>query len=70
MIIKMPRGNGRKRNYICDDCKDEIATFSNYDKARAEGWAISYTRLKCYCPKCAPYHRHVGCSGGVNTWIT
>ena len=70
MIIKLPRGNGRKRNYICDDCRRKIATFTSYDNARKAGWAVSYTRKKCYCPICAPYHRHVGCSGGVDTWIT
>lgn len=63
MIVKIPHDKERKKNYVCDDCKETISTFSSYEKARADGWAISRSRKYCYCPKCAPYHRNVGCAG-------
>lgn len=54
-----------KRNYICDDCHKEIGQFSSYTNARAANWAITRNRKNCYCPKCAPRHRNVGCYGSV-----
>lgn len=51
------------RDYVCDDCGKEKARFKNYDEARhTAGWAVSWERTYCYCPKCAPFHR----LGGAN----
>ena len=55
-----------QRAYCCDDCKNNTEWFSNRDKALAAGWAVgrySPKGRKCYCPACAPNHRHVGCKG-------
>lgn len=60
MISKIRYPDGR--TYICDDCGKEVAKFKNYEEARAAGWAVSWERTYCYCPKCAPYHR----LGGAN----
>ena len=56
------------RNYLCDDCKKEVQQFKSLMRARAAGWAISRDRKNCFCPKCAPRHRNVGCYGGVCAW--
>lgn len=45
------------RRYICDDCGKAVQHFKSYDDARRAGWAVSWERTYCYCPKCAPYHR-------------
>lgn len=58
MISKIRYPDGR--TYICDDCKASAGKFKNYDAARSAGWAISYDRIECYCPKCAAKHRNVG----------
>ena len=42
---------------------DSIIEFNSIDAARFAGWAISRDRKHCYCPKCAPKHRNVGCYG-------
>lgn len=55
MIAKIVYPDGR--TYICDGCKKAVAKFKNYDAARNAGWAISWERTLCYCPKCAPKHR-------------
>ena len=55
-----------KREYVCDDCKNNIQWFNNREKALAAGWAIGRydpKGRKCYCPRCAPNHRNVGCKG-------
>ena len=44
------------KNYICADCGREDE-FNGYRQARAAGWAISKSYVKCYCPDCAPLHR-------------
>ncbi len=44
------------KNYICADCGRETE-FRGYRQARAAGWAISKSYVKCYCPDCAPLHR-------------
>lgn len=48
--------------FICDDCfkREE---FYSVREARSNGWAISKNYRKCYCPKCAPFRRNVGCKG-------
>lgn len=61
MISKIRYPDGR--TYICDDCKKEIKKFTNYDNARAAGWAVSWERTYCYCPACAPAHRLGGANG-------
>ncbi len=54
--------NGR-RQYSCDGC-GVTAQFKSYDEARSSGgWGISYERINCYCPACAPKYRHVGRAG-------
>lgn len=58
----------RGKVYICDDCKVK-GEFSSYKKARAGGWAVAKDYTKCYCPKCAPDHRHGGASN-KNTVVT
>ncbi len=57
--IRYPDG----RTYICDDCNKEVAKFTNYDNARAAGWAVSWERTYCYCPTCATAHRLGGANG-------
>ena len=42
---------------------DTHIEFNSIDAARLAGWAVSRDRKHCYCPKCAPKHRHVGCYG-------
>lgn len=51
------------RTYLCDDCKKSVGKFQNYPEAGAAGWAVSRDRKKCYCPTCAPDHRHTGRRG-------
>lgn len=53
------------RNYLCDDCKKVVKPFKSLKQARKSGWAIARDRKMCYCPKCAPRHRNVGCLGAV-----
>lgn len=48
------------RLYICDDCKKGFGKFKSYEAAKDAGWAIGRGRKTCFCPKCAPLHRHVG----------
>lgn len=69
-MIDNDRINGR-RKYTCDgddeDSEDgkckAVAHFKNYDEARASHWSVSYWRTNCYCPKCAPKYKNVGCAG-------
>jgi len=61
MISQIRYADGR--NYICDDCKKEVARFKNYSGAISAKWAVSRDRKKCYCPACAPNHRHTGRTG-------
>lgn len=51
------------RTYLCDDCRRVVNKFKSYKEAIAAGWAVSRDYTKCYCPKCAPNHRHVGRCG-------
>ena len=44
---------------VCDDC-GFIDYFASDKHLRAKGWALARNRLNCYCPFCAPRHRHVG----------
>ncbi len=44
--------------YECDDCGAK-AQFSSYNKARkVYGWALDKAYKRCWCPSCAPAHRH------------
>ncbi len=52
--------------YDCDDCKSRTGGFKNDKEAREAGWVISHDRQKCYCPSCAPNHKHTG-RGGAKT---
>lgn len=61
-ISKTVRPDGRV--YLCDDCKNEVARFKSIRLALQAGWAVARGRSTCYCPKCAPKHRHTGCKGG------
>ena len=62
-MISENRINGR-REYTCDGNCGAVAHFKNYDEARNPGgWSVSYWRDKCYCPKCAPKYKNVGCKG-------
>lgn len=45
--------------FMCEDCYI-TAHFINFTDARRKGWAIARDRDHCYCPVCAPRHRHVG----------
>lgn len=73
MIGKINYEDGR--TYICDDCRKNVCKFKSHKAAIAAGWAISRDYTKCYCPDCAPYHRHVGRAGAklspqpVNTGV-
>lgn len=61
-MIDKDRINGR-RKYECDGC-GVIAHFKSYDEAQKQnGWGVSYERINCYCPTCAPKYRHVGRAG-------
>ena len=51
------------RAYCCDDCQKNVGKFKSHKAAMAGGWAISRDYSKCYCPDCAPNHRHVGRAG-------
>ncbi len=44
-------------DYVCDDCKKEKATFRSRNAARKAGWAVGGNYKRCFCPKCAPFHR-------------
>ncbi len=57
--IRYPDG----RTYTCDDCRNDAAKFTNTKRAQSAGWAVAKGRKNCYCPKCAPKHRHTGCKG-------
>lgn len=48
------------RIYICDGCPNGCGKFRSYEAAKKAGWAIGRGRRTCFCPKCAPRHRHVG----------
>ncbi len=48
--------------FTCDDCKAKDYYYY-IESARKKGWAIARDRKHCYCPKCAPYRRNVGCRG-------
>ena len=67
MISKTRYPDGR--NYICDACGGNIKKFKSKKEARAAGWAISRDCKNCYCPDCAPRHRHVGCNGHFSAKI-
>lgn len=46
----------------CDDCG--VTGYFHSDAGMyVLGWAIARNRLNCYCPKCAPLHRHTGRKG-------
>lgn len=47
------------RNYVCDDCR-KIKRFISLRAAKFGGWAVSRDYRRCYCPDCAPAHRHTG----------
>ena len=53
------------RNYICEDCRT-IEQFKSILAAKAASWGISRDYRRCYCPHCAPRHRHTGRFGGKN----
>lgn len=63
--VKVISRNEDGRVYVCDECASE-KTFKSIKKARSAGWAISRDYKRCYCPNCAPRHRHVGRSGHFN----
>ena len=48
--------------FTCDDCQTQ-QNFCNISQAREHGWGVARDRLHCYCPKCAPHRRYVGCCG-------
>lgn len=58
--------------FSCDypGCKNisRHAQFVSIEAARQAGWAISRDRIHCYCPRCAPKRRNVGCKGGFADW--
>lgn len=58
MIQKTRYEDGR--NYVCDDCKNAVGKFGSIKAAIAAGWAVSRDYRRCYCPDCAPRHRHTG----------
>lgn len=65
MIDKTVYPDGR--DYTCDDCKKVTARFISIDVARKQGgWCVVRGRDDCYCPSCAPRHRHVGRGGAKN----
>lgn len=47
----------------CNVGFDSFVHFPTIEAARSAGWAVSRDRKCCYCPKCAPKHRNVGCYG-------
>lgn len=48
--------------FFCDDCgkNEEFSSIASFASVRKFGWAISKDYKKCYCPICAPKHRHTG----------
>ena len=69
MIDKTVYPDGR--DYTCDDCKKVKARFISIDVARQQfGWCVVRERDECYCPSCAPRHRHVGRGGAKKTTHT
>ena len=48
--------------FTCDDCGAE-QDFYDINQAREHRWGVARDRLHCYCPKCAPSRRYVGCCG-------
>lgn len=64
MIDRIIYENGR--NYICEDCRT-IERFKSILAAKAAGWGISRDYRRCYCPDCAPRHRHTGKYGAKTT---
>lgn len=57
------------RNYVCDDCSRKAAKFKSHRAAKAAGWAVSRDYTKCYCPSCAPEHRHTGRGGAKQVGV-
>ena len=57
MISRIIYENGR--NYICEDCR-KTERFKSIRAAKAAGGGISRDYRRCYCPECAPRHRHTG----------
>lgn len=51
--------------FICDDCGYKTKEFYSVKEARAYGWAIAKNYINCYCPRCAPFHRHTGRNGAT-----
>lgn len=43
--------------------------FNSVQSARNAGWAVGGDNKTCYCPKCAPARRNVGCRGGKRKGI-
>ena len=65
MISTTVRPTGR--NYLCDDCRKVLEVFKSHKAAIAAGWAVSRDYKNCYCPHCAPKHRHTG-RGGAKSY--
>lgn len=61
MVNKIIYPDGR--DYACDDCKKVVERFKSIDDARDAGWGVAQGRSTCWCPSCAPQHRHVGRGG-------
>ena len=53
------------RIFICEDCRNS-GQFKSLLAAKTAGWGISRDYRRCYCPDCAPRHRHTGRFGGKN----
>ncbi len=51
--------------FTCDDCRTK-KNFYDINIARKNGWGVARDRLHCYCPKCAPRRRYIGCCGRKN----
>lgn len=57
MINRIRYEDGRL--YVCDDCRS-VEKFNSLLAAKSAGWGISRDYRRCYCPECAPRHRHTG----------
>lgn len=63
----------KEKNYTCDDCGVQ-EVFTSYKKARKQGkWAVGKDYKNCFCPNCAPVHRHGGankknCESNIKPW--
>lgn len=42
----------------CDDC-EKSSIQSSREKAKLNGWHFDSDGERCYCSKCAPFHRKV-----------